>query len=244
MTLYIPRHLSVSSVELYARCPAQWKRRYVDRINVPTPAMAWGSAFHKALETGHQGGDAEVAWMQAWNAARDEAIARGQTFAPSKTHGLLLLDEFARRGLMVPCRAEVKFRLAFPNARIPVPLLGFVDAFLDDESREYKTTKGGWWTEIKAQLAHQTHVYGWVRQRVLNNRRPMRYVIFNTRVPTLTEYVVEPSPDGFRVFEQLAEGVWDGIVNGRYDGCGTCREVCKPPAVAGTSDSDFSLDGD
>ena len=52
--VFLPRHLSVSSVELYARCPAQWKRRYVDRvIDPPNRAMAWGTAFHKALEAVH-----------------------------------------------------------------------------------------------------------------------------------------------------------------------------------------------
>lgn len=234
MSVWLPRHLSVSSVELYAKCPAQWKQRYVDRIDVPSVAMAWGSAFHKALETGHGGGDAEAAWLKAWNTARDEAVARGQTFTPSKSHGLLLLDEFIRRGLMVPCPAEVKFRLPFPNGRIPVPLLGYVDAFTPDESREYKTTKGGWWSETKAQLASQTHVYGWVRQRTLRDRRPMRYVIFNTRTPVLTEYLVEPSPDGFRVFEQLAEKVWEGIAAGCYDGCGSC-DVCAPTDAAAGS---------
>ena len=247
--LFIPRHLSVSSVELYAKCPAQWKRRYVDKVDAPSVPMLWGTAFHKALEAGHNGLDAETAWVQAWNAGRDQAASRGLTFAPNKLHGLTLLDDFEQRGLTMQCSAEVMFRLPFPNGKIvdpmtrkPIPLLGYVDAFTPDETREYKTSKGGWWTETKAQLAHQTHVYGWVRQRTLNNRRPMRYVIFGTRVPSITEYVVEPSPTGFRVFEQLAELVWDGIVNARYGGCGTCEDLCNPPADPVEESPRFVLD--
>lgn len=247
--VFLPRHLSVSSVELYAKCPAQWKQRYVDRVDRQTVPMAWGSAFHKALEAGHNGQSAEATWMKAWATAQAEAATRGDVFAPNKTHGLLLLEEYERRGLMVECPAEVKFILPFPGGKIlhpktrkPVPLLGYVDAFAPSETREYKTSAGRWWTETKAQLAHQTHVYGWARQRTLKNRRPMRYVIFGTRVPTVTEYLVEPSPDGFRVFEQLSEMVWDGIVNARYDGCGTCPEVCKPPAEKAIVSPAFTWD--
>lgn len=243
MKPWLPRHLSVSSVELYARCPAQWKRRYIDRIDTPSTAMVWGSAFHKALEIGHGGGDVEVAWLSSWNAARDNLAARGLPIAPSKTHGLDLLAAFIARGLMIPCPAEVKFVLPFPSGRIPVPLLGYVDAFPSDETREYKTTGGGWWSEQKAQMAHQTHVYGWVRQRTLHDRRPMRYVIFNTRIPTLTEYVVEPSPDGFRLFEKTAEAAWDGISRGVYDGCGMCKELCRPLAESVDNAASFDLEG-
>ncbi len=249
MNVFIPRHLSVSSVELYAKCPAQWKQRYIDRIDRQTVPMAWGSAFHKALEAGHNGQSAEAAWLKAWDAGRLDADARGEKFAPNKTHGLLLLEEYERRGLMVECPSEVKFLLPFPSGKIvhpktrkPVPLLGFIDATPPSETREYKTSAGRWWTETKAQLAHQTHVYGWARQRTMSNRRPMRYVIFGTRVPTITEYVVEPSPDGFRLFERQAEAVWQGIVGQRYDGCGMCKELCAPPAESEANGSSFSLD--
>lgn len=252
MSGFIPGHLSVSAVELYAACPARWHRRYVLRIaDPPNAGQAWGIAFHKALEAGHSDkpeADCEQTWLRAWNEGREIV---GPSFRPGKTHGIELLDEFRSRGLAVKCPAEVKFVLPFPGGRIvhpvtrrPIPLLGYVDAFAPDDTREYKTaSKMSYWTETKAQLAHQTHVYGWVRQRTLNHRRPMRYVIFSTRVPTITEYVVEPSPHGFRVFEQLAESVWDGIVNERFNGCGTCKELCKPVAESDAGALAFSLDG-
>lgn len=249
MSLFVPAHLSVSSVELYAACPARWKRRYVDRVvDPPSVPMAWGTAFHKALEAAHSDepdADCEQTWVRTWNAMRE---TMGPSFLPGKAHGIELLEGFRSRGLAVTCPAEVKFVLPFPGGRIvhpktrrPIPLLGYVDAFAPDDTREYKTTgKGSNWTETKAQLAHQTHVYGWVRQRTRAHRRPVRYVIFNTRVPVITEYVVEPSPDGFRVFEQLAEAVWDGIVNERFDGCGAC-DLCAPPANGGPA-GEFSLE--
>lgn len=223
-----PKHLSVSSVELYARCPAQYRLRYVDGIKTPsTVQQAWGTAFHAALEAGHHGEDAAVAWLRFWNAARDDLARRNLDLVPGKQHGVTLLDEYEERGLAVQCPSEVRFMLPFPGGRIPVQLLGFIDAVTPYEMREYKTTSGRWWSETKAQLAHQTHVYGWAHQRLYRRRSPIRYVIFGTRSPTVTEYLVEPSPDGFRVFEQLAEGVWNGIAAGRFDGCGSCN-TCAP----------------
>ncbi len=237
-----PRHLSVSAVELYVKCPAAYRERYVEKK--PTPpsvAMSWGTAFHRALEAGHHGADAEAAWLKSWNAMRDECAARGQVFAPSKSHGLALLDEFARRGLQRVGKPEVKFSLKLPGGNVPVPILGFIDAVLDDEMREYKTSKGGWWTETKARTSNQSAVYGWAHQRLFKNRVPMRYVVFGTRVPTVTEYLVEYAPELFRVFERTAELVWQGIVEQKYDGCGKC-EVCRPPAPRDAA-AEFSLDG-
>lgn len=244
MTAFRPRHLSVSAVELYVKCPAAYRERYVEKK--PTPpsvAMAWGTAFHRALEAGHAGEDAETAWLRSWNAMHAECAARGQVFAPNKSHGLALLDEFNRRGLMRAGKPEVKFSLKLPGGNVPVPILGFIDAVLDDEMREYKTSRGAWWTEAKAQTANQTAVYGWAHQRLYNRRVPMRYVVFGTRIPTVTEYLVEYAPEMLRVFERTAELVWQGIVEGKYDGCGTC-ETCRPPVDAdGGSASGFDLTG-
>lgn len=240
-----PRHLSVSAVELYAKCPAQYRLRYVDRQPMPqTVPMAWGTAFHRALEAGHNGEDVEQAWLRSWNAMRDELAARGETFVPSKSHGLELIDEFTRRGLMRLGKSEVRFSLMLPGGNVPVPILGFIDAVLPDEMREYKTSKGGWWTESKAQLAFQTAVYGWAHQRLYARRVPMRYVIFGTRTPTVTEYLVTHSPDVFRLFEHTAEMVWKGVTEERFIGCGVC-ELCCPSDVAAGTDSGavFSLEG-
>lgn len=239
---YRPRHLSVSAIELYVKCPAAYRERYVEKKPTPPSVpMSWGTAFHRALEAGHNGHDPESAWLRSWNAMRDECAGRGQVFLPSKSHGLMLLDEYTRRGLMVPGKPEVKFSLKLPAGTVPVPILGYIDAVLPEEMREYKTSRGGWWTETKARTANQSAVYGWAHQRLYSRRVPMRYVIFGTRVPTVTEYVVEHSPEIFRVFEQVAELVWQGIVEEKYDGCGTC-DICRPK-VERAAGAEFSLDG-
>lgn len=234
MTAFLPRHLSVSSVALYARCPAQWKQRYVDRLVVPTsPSQATGVAFHKALEAEHLGHDSERAWIVAANGVEAALASSGQSMTMSKSDGLELLNRYRERGLGgMRGHPERKFALPFPSRNIPVPLLGFIDLVLPDE-REYwdwKTTGGTSWTQAKVDLEPQKEAYGWAYQQLHRHRAERaRWIIFNTRTLTIDVYETVPSPDGFRLFERQAEAVWRGIVEQRYDGCGTCKELCDPP---------------
>lgn len=228
-----PKHLSVSSVALYARCPAQWRLRYVDRLVVPTsPSQATGIAFHKALEAEHLGHDSERTWIVAANGVEAALADSGQTMTMSKSDGLTLLDRYRERGLGgMRGHPERKFVLPFPSRNIPVPLLGFIDLVLP-EDREYwdwKTTGGMSWTQTKVDLEPQKEAYGWAYQQLHRHRvERARWIIFNTRTLTVDVYETVPSPDGFRLFERQAEGVWQGIIEQRYDGCGNC-EICSPP---------------
>ena len=235
MNVFLPRHLSVSSVALYTRCPAQWKLRYVDRLATPTSAaQATGIAFHKALEAEHLGHDSERAWIAAANGIEASLAASGQTMTMTKLDGLTLLNVYRDRGFGgMRGHPERKFVLPFPSRSIPVPLLGFIDLVIPDE-REYwdwKTTGGSYWTQAKVDLEPQKEAYGWAYQQLHRHRaQRARWIIFNTRKMTVESYETVPSPDGFRLFEMQAEATWQGIVEQRYDGCGECPELCKPPA--------------
>lgn len=225
-----PRHLSVSSVALYTKCPAQFRQRYVDRLVTPTTApQATGKAFHAALEAEHRGQDSERAWIAAYNATE----ANGITPTMSKSDGLVLLDAYRARGLGgAKGEPERKFVLPFPSAVIPVPLLGYMDLPVPDERhfRDFKTTGMATWTQTKAQSEPQLHAYGWAYQRLYRHRpNHALWVVFNTQTLTLDVLEVVPSPDGFRLFEKQAEATWQGIVDERYDGCGECAELCRPP---------------
>ena len=76
----LPDHLSVSSSQLYRRCPAQWKRRYLDGIiDLSSPAMAFGKAFAIALEAHHRGDDGDVAFARAHAASGNAVPGRDLT---------------------------------------------------------------------------------------------------------------------------------------------------------------------
>lgn len=236
MSAFRPRHLSVSSVALYAKCPAQFRQRYVDKlVTQNTAPQAWGKAFHAALEAVHRGEDAERAWVAAWNHWDGILTAAGDTLTPGKAHGLALLDMYRAQQLDgVKGEPERKFVLPFPSPKIPVPLLGYIDLPVPTERhyRDFKTTGMKFWNAVKVSLEPQLHVYGWAYQQ-LYRHRPERavWVIFSTASPAIDVYEVVPSADMFRVFEQTAEAVWQGIVDGNYEPCGECPELCKPPTV-------------
>jgi hypothetical protein len=235
MTAFRPRHLSVSSVALYVTCPAQFRRRYVDRLVTPTnPPMSFGIAFHAALEAEHRGQDSERALIAEWNKRQDILTAAQLGTMPSKTHALALLDEYKRLGLGGKIgHPERKFVRRLPMANVPVPVLGYVDLSLPERRRfrENKTSSTTTWTREKAQSERQLHVYGWDYQQTYHHRAECaEYVIFRTDIVQVDVLEVAPSADGMRLFETEAEAVWHGIVNERYDGCGAC-ELCKPPVA-------------
>lgn len=234
MTASRPTHLSVSSIELFARCPMQWRARYVHKLAGTTnPAMLFGKAFHAALEAEHRGEDADLALIAAWNAADADLSASGQQMNPGKAHALALLDEYRRLGLGGQMgEPERKFLLPLPTPNVPVPVLGYIDLPIPERRRfrEFKTTMTQAWTPLKVSLEHQLHVYGWAYQNTYHHRaEAAEYVIFGTVNPTVTVIEATPLPAGFRVFEKAAEAVWKAIEDERFDGCGACY-LCKPAA--------------
>lgn len=216
----LPRHLSVSSVQLYARCPLAWRRRYVDRVaEPPSPPMSFGAAFAKALEALHTGLDADTVF------ARQHA-ATGNAY-PGAEHGLRLLELYRER-FNLDGKAEQKFSLYLPNRQqVPVPILGFMDLERDDEVVEFKTSRNPW-TQAKADSEYQSAVYGWAFQQ-RHRRRPqhVRYIVFSTRTVDVQEILTHPTGTDLRLFELAAIVTWKGIKQRAFDGCGRC-DVCRP----------------
>lgn len=229
---FLPQHLSVSAVALYIRCPAQWKRRYVDRVTDPsTAAQATGIAFHKALEALHRGEDGELAWISAADNMEALLAQTGQSLTMSKESGFKLLKLYREQGLDAAIgEPERMFKLAVPVSKIPVPLLGFIDLTVPSERhfRDFKTTSGSYWNAAKVALEPQVAVYGWAYQKLYHHRAERAlWCVFNTQTIALDVYETVPSPDAFRLFLQTAEMVWQGITEQRFDGCGKCS-LCSP----------------
>lgn len=246
MTRYRPTYLSVSAVQLYCRCPLQYRLRYVDKLAQPTnAAMEFGKAFHKALEAEHRGDNSERALVAAYNISQAILDAANLGIMPSKAHALTLLDEYKARGLGgkigVP---ERKFVVPFPSPKIPVPLLGYIDLVVPEqrELRDFKTTSTTTWTPAKVALESQLHAYGFAYQRLYRHRADKAlWVIFSTVTPTIDVIEAEPSPDGFRLFEIEAEKVWQAVTRGEFPPCGTC-ETCNPSAALPQTGPTLELD--
>lgn len=218
--IWTPKHLSVSSVQLFARCPLAWKRRYVQRIAEPaSPAMSFGKAFALAMEAHHRGQDADVAFVRAHAETRNAN--------PGAEHGLRLLETYRER-YSLSGEPEQKFSLYLPDSeRVPVPILGYMDLECDAEVVEFKTSRNPW-TQARADAEYQSAVYGWAFQR-RHRKRPdgVRYLIFSTRTVDVQEIMTRPTGNDLRLFELSAGVAWKSIKAGAFDGCGKC-EICAP----------------
>lgn len=222
-----PDHLSVSAIQLYRRCPAQWKRRYVDKVEEsPSPAMSFGKAIATALEAHHLGADGDVMLARA-HAALGNAV-------PGAIFGLRLLELYRDR-FNLSGRPEQPFSLYLPDrTRVPVPISGVMDLERDDEVVEFKTGRNPW-SQARADAEYQSAVYGWAFEQ-RHGRPPdhVRYLVFSTRAIDVQEILTYPTGSNLRLFELAAISTWDGITNGRFDGCGRCS-VCRPEGEHGTA---------
>lgn len=245
MTQFTPRHLSVSSVQLYMTCPAQYRARYIDRLVQPSnPPMMFGKAFHAALEAEHRGENSERALVAAWNAGEADLAASGQQLRPDKAHALALLDAYKERGLGGQLgEPERRFMLRLLAPGVPVPVLGYIDLTLPERRRfrEFKTTSTTSWTDIKIQTQAQLHVYGRAFQEIYHHRVDVaEYVVFRTDIVQVDVFEAVPSADGFRAFELEAEATWAGVKAGNFTGCGTCKEICCPPTPRSQTGPSFT----
>jgi hypothetical protein len=216
----LPRHLSVASVQRYARCPLDWKRWYVDKVRVPPPSeLLFGRAFAQALEAHHRGDDGDVAWVRAH--------AEVGNARPGAEYGLQLLALYRDRYQLVG-RPEASFSLYLPDRdAVPVPILGVIDLLCEDEVVEFKTSKATW-TQQRVDAEYQAAVYGWAFRRLKKRRADrVRYIVFSTKEPAIAEFETHPDGMDLRLFEIAAAATWAGIVAERFDGCGKCQ-MCRP----------------
>jgi hypothetical protein len=246
---YRPRVLSHSAVELYGRCPAAYRQRYVlGVVSPPTPLMVFGRCFSTALEALHRGGDGEVAWVRAYSAA--QAIGELPLGSPTIEHGLRLLALYHARGVGVGT-PEWKFEVHLPNRdAVPVPILGYLDLATDDEVWEFKTTSARW-DQGRVDGSPQAALYRYAYQRV-TGRKPqcVRFLVFSTRRVELSEFCAYPAGPELRLFELKAAAVWRAVSEGRFPAtckradCPACVEagVAAPLTVSARKDGLFTWD--
>lgn len=241
VTTWRPRVLSYSAVDLYRRCPAAYRRRYVDRVpELPSPRMAFGAVMARALEAEHRGQDGDLVFVQEYARQLTTAGLRG---APSLQHGLALLAAYRQRG--VPAgEPECKFLVPLPDRQaVPVDVLGFMDLATPEGVYEFKTAAGGW-DQGRADTSLQAALYRYAYLRTFG-RKPqwVKFVVFSTRGVVIEEYTTYPAGPELRLFEQWAAQAWRGIVAGAFDpqcrACAACAAHGLTKAAADGPTWDF-----
>lgn len=225
--LWRPKHLSVSAVQLFERCPAAYYRRYIlGYEDAPSAPMLFGRAIAKSLEVAHVGGDPLVTFCEEYAKACN-VISKFDTYMYIRPeigfHMLALYLDRIHEG--VP---EKKFSVYLPNREeVPVPILGYMDLMTPTEILEFKTSAGGW-SQERADESHQNHVYGYAFHE-LNGHDPdcVRFIVLGTRIMGLDEYITHPTTEGLVKFANSAAACWRALEDWDFPFlCGKCT-ACK-----------------
>lgn len=224
---YRPKHLSVSSVSLYTKCPAAWERNYVLRSgDLPTAPMLFGRAMAKTLEVMHNGGDPYQTFCEEYAKSVSVMAKLGSSLYIAADLGFELVRKY--HGVMTPGEPEKMFKLPLPpELGIPLPVKGFMDLATPTEILEFKTSRGGW-SQERADASRQAHVYAWAYEQLYGYRpQHVRFIVMSTRELKIDEYIVQPTDEGFADFCAEAMLMWDGYTRGQYERrCGKC-DACK-----------------
>lgn len=197
-------YLSVSSLNLFTRCPMAWKRRYVDKQSeAPSGKMLTGGAAGAALaqhyglviETGEGLSTSDLLdeYAAEWDqrSEREEVLWGSDAPGQLKDTGMAALALYHREiaPTIDPVSVEREFSLTWPDA--PFALTGFLDLETgDDEVGDYKST-GQRWSAEKAAAELQPTVYLAAR-RAEGNPATFRYhTMVRTKKPS-AELVAAP----------------------------------------------------
>jgi hypothetical protein len=221
-------HLSYSSISMYLDCPEAWRRKYIaGESTKKTSALAFGSAFHGAVERIVQGEvDLTEIWSEEFNKAFGEGVTLENDELPEQHYneGIRLLNNPEINRTIASIRPkrdcagamiERKVELHVPG--VPVPVIGFIDVILEDGTSADIKTSSRSWTQDQATNSLQTLFY----LAALNqagfevNWQFKHFVFVKTKTPQVQ--VMEHSHkhgELFFLFE-IIRRVWQGI-EGKY----------------------------
>jgi hypothetical protein len=155
-------YISASQLNMFRRCPEQFRRRYVLGEKVPPgPALVQGRADHEAVEANfvqkinsHEDlptGEVQARFAQAFDTTLDEFGGPAEldwneddpvTGADAKKKAAVLLDDGVRlvtayheqvSPLVQPLRVEDKFEVQLGG--LPIPVKGAIDAIVEPSER-------------------------------------------------------------------------------------------------------------
>lgn len=148
------KHISVTQMKMYIRCPLQYKFRYVDGLKIPpTGSLLLGKSIHSALENNYSQKiktkkDLPTEQMTSMFSDTWESQVKATVFEDDekpgqvKDDGVKLISTYHTQvsPTISPKLVEKEFELAFSN--VSYSLKGFIDLVdVDNIIIDHKTTK-------------------------------------------------------------------------------------------------------
>lgn len=218
-------HLSYSSISLYLDCGESWKRKYIEQQ--PTrknTALAFGSAWHGTLERmiEQEQPDTLAIWREEFGKAFGEEVylELGETQEQHYNEGTRLLsnkDILAAIATIKPrhdeqgAMIERKVELRVPG--VSVPVIGYIDVILDDNTPADFKTSARSWTQDQANNSIQTLFYiAALNQAGMEvNWRFKHYVFVKTKTPQVQVLEHSHKPGELFFLFEMIKRVWEGI---------------------------------
>jgi putative RecB family exonuclease len=148
------KHISVSQIKMFLRCPLQYKFRYIDNLKIPpTSSLTLGKSIHSALEGNYRQkieSKQDLPMIQVTNMFADswESQVKETTFSEDEKAGTIKDDGVKMVKVyhdqisptIQPKLVEKEFNLSFENVRYT--LKGIID-LVDSEGTiiDHKTSK-------------------------------------------------------------------------------------------------------
>ena len=218
-------HLSYSSISLYLECAEAWRRKYIAKEpTASNPNLVLGKAFHGTIENAillPQTNILHIWKDQFEKAAQEENVMWGDE-TPESVHNegvrLLASQEITQAILSIKPRKdergamiERKVELRVPG--VPVPVIGYVDAVLEDGTPVDFKTSAKSWSENQASGSLQTLFYIAAMNQMGTpvNWKFRHYVFVKNKTPKVQILEHEHKPgELFFLFEVIANA-WKGI---------------------------------
>ena len=218
------KHLSYSSVNTYLMCPRSWKYRYIDKVPAPTsPALIFGSAFHKTIEaflTRDTSEPLEAIWCEQWAAKVDEEsnIAwSSDTTGNLNAMGIKMfsdIDIIATIEALRPADPENIERfveLRVPG--VPIPIVGYID-FITGAGIpcDFKTSSKKWYGDKAASEMQPLFYLAALNQADHDcDMRFRHYVFTKTKAPALQVFDTQRTLGEILWLFGLIREVWKAI---------------------------------
>jgi len=242
------KHISVTQMKMYLRCPLQYKFRYIDGLKIPpVSALTLGKSIHSALEGNYkQKIDSKQdlpteqvldLFSDKWEkGAKETVFEEGEKPGEVKDDGIKLISVYQKQvsPTVEPKLVEKEFELSFKN--VEYTLKGYIDLVdTKDVVIDHKTTKRSMsQDDVGSDL--QLSCYALAYRSALGAReKELRFdVMVRTKTPKIQQIVTIRTQEDINRFLKILGHISNAIKSGVFYPnenfmCSVCgyRNLCK-----------------
>jgi len=178
------KHISPSSMQMYANCPLMWYYKYVAGLEqMQTPALLIGSSYHRCLELHHSNQQESIKTEM-----KEKLLSKYPEKEELKTLGIVLslYRKYAENEIKGNIQdLEYNFKLSVDW--LDIPLYGFIDRVDEDKIIEYKTSS----FDYPETGTIQSKIYCYVIWKLKGKLLPVYFSVINKNKAHRSTYKIQ-----------------------------------------------------